>query len=584
MNRLVNISLLILFAFLLILIFPSQGWLDESELCVSSFLLGIGHPPAQPLYVMFGKMAQLIPIGSLPLRLGVLSAVLLLASFFLSIKIVLRILKNNNSRLLTVISCFVGLYVFLSVTVTLQGVRAELYSLNLFIVLLTLYFLLNEKTRLAGFFMAGLGSGCHVLLLAAFLVPCFVYLLLAKTNLKLFLKGLLFFILGLSIYLYLPVRASTFPYFSFGNPQDFNGFMWVVTGELYKAYSAFDLLKFFQNFRDLFFLFFQQLNPIFVFTGIIGIILSFKLFKKEIIFLGLTLALNSYLILSNMHFDTANPDAQGYLLISFFVLYFGGVYLLYLCIKTLLKKLKGKAIPITSAALMSLALAFASYQAIRTYKSKMLRNDYSASIYIENALSGLPFGSSLISGSFSTFSLSAYKIFAENYRNDVDLLYSGLFTNKGYWKNISHNFRDITEGGAVNEGLSLRLLSKFYKRSNNLFLELSIKKTDGEFGLRFSQDILKSLIPFNLFFKFSPQELYETNLKHREFMVNLADMYENGNFELKKNILLSLFLQAKFFVKRSDFVNAAYIANLGSTLNPNFDAFREIRAEIRSLK
>jgi hypothetical protein len=56
-----------------------------------------------------------------------------------------------------------------------------------------------------------------------------------------YLKGLLAvglcLFLGLSIYLFLPMRAMQHPPVNWGNPQTWSGFLWTVSGELYRRFA-----------------------------------------------------------------------------------------------------------------------------------------------------------------------------------------------------------------------------------------------------------------------------------------------------------------------------------------------------------
>lgn len=62
-------------------------------------------------------------------------------------------------------------------------------------------------------------------------------------NWKFWLKALGFFGLGLSIYLYLPVRASMNPVLNWGNPSTWEGFWNHVTRKLYSSGSVDALLR-----------------------------------------------------------------------------------------------------------------------------------------------------------------------------------------------------------------------------------------------------------------------------------------------------------------------------------------------------
>ncbi len=49
-------------------------WYDSGELVAAALHLGLSHPPGQPLYGQLGKLATLLPLGSIAFRCNVLSA------------------------------------------------------------------------------------------------------------------------------------------------------------------------------------------------------------------------------------------------------------------------------------------------------------------------------------------------------------------------------------------------------------------------------------------------------------------------------------------------------------------------------
>ncbi len=60
---------------------PSLGWRDAPEFAVTTHTLGIAHPAGFPTYSLLTKVLAFIPLGSIPFRLNLFSA--LFASFSL---------------------------------------------------------------------------------------------------------------------------------------------------------------------------------------------------------------------------------------------------------------------------------------------------------------------------------------------------------------------------------------------------------------------------------------------------------------------------------------------------------------------
>lgn len=122
-----------------------------------------------------------------------------------------------------------------------QAIKAEVYTLNVFFVILLIYILflsLNSKKYFyLNSFIFGLGLTNHQSLILIF-IPIFGFYLFQfhkekLLNLNIFIKAFCLFLLGLSVYLYLPISASFNPQINWGNPSTFSGFLSHVLREQY---------------------------------------------------------------------------------------------------------------------------------------------------------------------------------------------------------------------------------------------------------------------------------------------------------------------------------------------------------------
>jgi hypothetical protein len=59
---------------------PTTAMWDASEYITAAYTLGIPHPPGNPLFVLLGRVASLVPAGSVALRINALAAVCSAAS------------------------------------------------------------------------------------------------------------------------------------------------------------------------------------------------------------------------------------------------------------------------------------------------------------------------------------------------------------------------------------------------------------------------------------------------------------------------------------------------------------------------
>ncbi|PYN71885.1 MAG: hypothetical protein DMD97_25875 [Candidatus Rokuibacteriota bacterium] len=150
---------------------------DDGLFIMSSYFLGIDHPPGYPLHTLLGKLFTLLPVGSIALRVHLLSA------FFgaltcAAVWLVLRALIPNAA------SAYTGAVLYgLSATFWSQATIAETYTLNTFfffsLFYMALVFLATKDVRLlyvvAGVFGLSLANHWPLMLLST---PCLVVLLL----------------------------------------------------------------------------------------------------------------------------------------------------------------------------------------------------------------------------------------------------------------------------------------------------------------------------------------------------------------------------------------------------------------------
>ena len=54
---------------------PTTAMWDASEYITAAYTLGIPHPPGNPLFVLLGRVASLLPFGNVAMRVNHLAAV-----------------------------------------------------------------------------------------------------------------------------------------------------------------------------------------------------------------------------------------------------------------------------------------------------------------------------------------------------------------------------------------------------------------------------------------------------------------------------------------------------------------------------
>ena len=195
---------------------------DSSEFITAAYTLGIPHPTGYPLYVILGKIFTFLPFGSIAEKVNLLSAVAgagAVAVLFLLLR------RLNISRLVSFVAAFTLAF---SVVWWSQSVIAEVYTLHTLFGALSLYFWQRwrESRRIKFLYVSiglvGLGSANHPLL-AFLLLPYCLYLFRDwfrhQINFSQLLAASGWFGLGLSVYLYLPIRVFGRADFRFNNLQ-----------------------------------------------------------------------------------------------------------------------------------------------------------------------------------------------------------------------------------------------------------------------------------------------------------------------------------------------------------------------------
>ncbi|MDD5290386.1 MAG: DUF2723 domain-containing protein, partial [Patescibacteria group bacterium] len=237
---------------------------DSAEFVTVAATLGIAHPSGYPLYVLLGKLFTFIPFGSIAWRVNLMSAffgALTGAFLFLIIQKIFRQRGRNKepekakgpliTLLLYYLLPFSSALVFAFTQIFWsQSVVAEVYTLNTFFVVMIVWLLLvwaekiqeykkikkqekretetqrmknrADKILLLIIFLYSLSLTNHEMMLL--LAPVFLVFVMWHDwkiikNYKFIFAAAFLLIVGISLYLYLPIRASQNPAFNWGNPQ-----------------------------------------------------------------------------------------------------------------------------------------------------------------------------------------------------------------------------------------------------------------------------------------------------------------------------------------------------------------------------
>lgn len=205
---------------------PTVYNLDSAEMTTAAYNLGLMRATGYPLYLLVGKLFSLLPVGDVGYRLNLMSAACGALTIALTYRSALRLAGRASLALSAAL--FLGFsYYFWS-----QAVIAEVYTLHTALmaalILLLLRWHAGRDPRLLTFIagLYGLSFGNHmatVLLapgMAAFVLMTEGRALLRWRRLTP-LAGA--FALGLSVYLYLPLRYLAAPAFNYAGHFDAAG-------------------------------------------------------------------------------------------------------------------------------------------------------------------------------------------------------------------------------------------------------------------------------------------------------------------------------------------------------------------------
>lgn len=227
-------------------------WLDSGEFVAAAVQLDIAHPPGHPLSALYGKLLSLLPFGSLSFRVALGQALATSAAAALHCKANAAALRGMDldPRVTWALALFGAWLSALSYGLWFQAVRPEVYGLQTLCVALVYERLMHAsvcahppaRALLTAAFALGLSLTNHHFI-ALLLVPAFVPELVRTLRGRRWDQlgtACVLGLIGLSTYLYLPLRAASAPPMSFGDPSNWERFLWVVSGRVYSREPGFD--------------------------------------------------------------------------------------------------------------------------------------------------------------------------------------------------------------------------------------------------------------------------------------------------------------------------------------------------------
>ena len=220
---------------------------DGGDLLAAILTGGIPHPTGYPTYLLFGKLFQMIPYGT-PYFKGALLSLLFssLAAGLLSYYFCLAHSDEDKTTASKIAAFAVGITLGTTPLFWSQGVIVEVYGLqSIFMVCIIIWLLQIMRGPISGrrdtiltilSLFIGLGTGNHMMIVLMIPLVVFAYIFAYRNGAnprKLLKYTGLIVVVAILVYAILPLRARQYPPINWGNPQTFEGFLWLTSGKLY---------------------------------------------------------------------------------------------------------------------------------------------------------------------------------------------------------------------------------------------------------------------------------------------------------------------------------------------------------------
>ncbi|MBI4540126.1 MAG: DUF2723 domain-containing protein [Gemmatimonadetes bacterium] len=217
---------------------PTTAFWDTSEYVATAHILGIPHPPGNPLFVVLARAWELLldPTRlSVAVRINLFSATMSALAHGLWFLVAHRILTYfTDDRRFTLAGAFVAVLVSATaLTVWNQSnVNEKVYTVSLFTIAALSWLAFHWRDNLGlgkddnllilMVFILALSVGNHLMVfLAAPALFAFILIVEPRTllNPRLYLAAVVTVLLGLSIHLFLPIRAELNPVINEADPS-----------------------------------------------------------------------------------------------------------------------------------------------------------------------------------------------------------------------------------------------------------------------------------------------------------------------------------------------------------------------------
>lgn len=303
-------------------VLPGVSFGDWSEMQSIPYQLGIAHPTGYPLAVLLGKLWSFLPVGSVAYRANLLSV----AEVSLALGVAVLIMGRLGVRPLVAAALAVVLAAV--PTVWTAATTARVDALHFLLVTLMLHRALlwaqepRPRNLLLVALLAGLALSNHMLSVMVVPLVALYVIWVGRHELAsrpiLIPAAALVGCVGVSLYLYIPIRATFGPSWAYGDLLTPGGFWYLVSGEMFRGDMEFLSPAGMQNFAthagDLLVLVEERWHPLLLAASVVGFVAAYR---RNRAFAVLRVAL----VAANVYFySNYNGDLEHYLLLTWLVI------------------------------------------------------------------------------------------------------------------------------------------------------------------------------------------------------------------------------------------------------------------------
>ncbi|HEY9515246.1 MAG TPA: DUF2723 domain-containing protein [Gemmatimonadaceae bacterium] len=242
----------------LVTLSPSTAMWDTSEYIAAAYVVGLPHPPGNPLFVLLGRFFAILPLGdlSVAVKVNILAALTSAVAagmwFLVAERVLVSWLPERWQRIVgAVVATIIGATAF---TVWNQSVVNEkVYTVSLMGLAIISWLTVRwsddpegpgaDRTLILIAYLLGLGNANHMMGLLA--LPAVIVAVLVRRpdtllRWKLILALIGVFLLGNTPFLTQPIRAAHFPAINEGEPTTWSAFWYNFNRGQYGKPSVFD--------------------------------------------------------------------------------------------------------------------------------------------------------------------------------------------------------------------------------------------------------------------------------------------------------------------------------------------------------